>query len=587
MLSCRGWFELSCDPESSQLEKALNSILSVIPTEGDQEGDYPPSIAQFYFDLCGLWDYSVYENYADITVSLVGSGMDFLDRENHPQDYTTFALENPEDWEFFITSLLDETALIFPGRFKKMRVGENEYRSNTRRKYQMTLSAVCVDVDSSSREEGDAARIPVSKDDLESLLGRMEEDLMPSYISLTGNGVHLWYLFPQMPTGSEKATSQRKRMKDLYRAITEYVSYLTDGLPLVVDPGWINHGYRAPGSITKYGDPCRCFACPGDPHSSRVKDPLAVYDSILAVPWFDGDSYSPISERDVVFRSIEELLAERPPMEPSARKFQPSSEKQRKYASDLFEQGLMDEVSMKAVMEGSMGVAKELIAEAVGRRPTSKKANANPLPESITVDGKPRHVRAHHFKTGKDGGGVYRTVLNSITRVKPGRREMCLYMLAGIAYLMCDPILPARQVKKDFVDLLKTDWAKKGSSPLTMYDVESAMEGYSQENAARIYKKSIIAMLGFNPFSSGCYDDEENPPQKRNGRKQADHLLLARESYKNKSRSSKVAALSEYLRENPDSSIRKASLETGISRPTVTKYWEEAKSEASIPLPPR
>ena len=60
-----------------------------------------------------------------------------------------------------------------------------------------------------------------------------------------------------------------------------------------------------------------------------------------------------------------------------------------------------------------------------------------------------------------------------------------------------------------------------------MHDVESAMSGYCRENAARIYKKSIISMLGFNPFSSGCYDDESNPPAKRNGRKQADHLCLA------------------------------------------------------------
>jgi hypothetical protein len=590
LLERKGWVELSCDPEPTQLEMTLNGALSILPDEEWPKGTLSPSIAQFYFDLCGLWDYTSYENYADITVSLIGSGMDFLDSEGHNQEYTKFSLENPEDWEFFITSLLAETALIFPGRFRAMRVGKDEFKINTKRKNQMTLSAVCVDVDSSSREVGGAARIPVSAESLEALISRIGEGLLPSYISLTGNGAHLWYLFPQMPTGGPKAVTQRRRMSDLYRAITEYISMLTDGLPLVVDPGWINHGYRAPGSITKYGDPCRCFARPGDPFSSRIMDPVRVYNSILSVTWFDGDSYSEITEEDVVFRSPEELTAWRAEKEAEPRKERPSTDKQRRYASDLFEKGLMDEDHLAAVMEGSSKAAIEIIAEAAGSAPSpgagSSRRGANPLPESVTIDGKPRRVRAHHFKTGKDGGGVYKTILDTITRVEPGRRERCLYMLAGVAYLMCDPVMPPRKVKRDFVALLDTEWARRGSSPLTMHDVESAMSGYCRENAARIYKKSIISMLGFNPFSSGCYDDESNPPAKRNGRKQADHLCLARECYKNKSRDSKVAALSVYLRENPGASMRRASRETGISRPTVAKYWDEASAAASTPLPP-
>jgi CMP-N-acetylneuraminic acid synthetase len=136
-------------------------------------------------------------------------------------------------------------------------------------------------------------------------------------------------------------------------------------------------------------------------------------------------------------------------------------------------------------------------------------------------------------------------------------------MLAGVAYMMIRPSIPKEEVHKDFMALLNTSWAQAGT-PLTERDIKNALAGYNPNNRQTV--NSIISTLGFSPFKE---------PAKRNGRTQEEHLNMVARKKIEKSKKK----ITQILREQPDISISKAARLTGLSRPTVTKYWEECKRD--------
>ena len=109
------------------------------------------------------------------------------------------------------------------------------------------------------------------------------------------------------------------------------------------------------------------------------------------------------------------------------------------------------------------------------------------------------------------------------------------------------------------------------SNHFTEADVLCALEMYNDD----YYTFSVDAVEKFTDIRI-----ERN---KRNGRKQALHLKLARTTkqilkeesvMKPEGRPSKQAAVEDWQRQNPDKRKCDCARELGISRPTIDKYWK-------------
>ena len=160
-------------------------------------------------------------------------------------------------------------------------------------------------------------------------------------------------------------------------------------------------------------------------------------------------------------------------------------------------------------------------------------------------------------------------------KVVEGHRYFCIMSLAMYG-LKCD--IPYEEVKVDAYSFLEEMESKTGNQDnhFTEEDIEDALKAY-KESYMTFPRKDIEIVTGILI-----------PPNKRNYQKQKDHLeeirmirdlRMKRQGKKwtdNNGRKSKKDEVISYLLFNQNATKYKCIKETGLSKPTVYKYWEEA-----------
>ena len=168
-----------------------------------------------------------------------------------------------------------------------------------------------------------------------------------------------------------------------------------------------------------------------------------------------------------------------------------------------------------------------------------------------------------------------RKIINNESVVE-GHRYYCVMSLAMYGY-KCD--IPYEEVKTDAYNLLKEmdEKTTDENNHFTLNDIEDALRAY-KESYMTFPRKDIEILTGILM-----------PANKRNGRKQELHLKIARsiqevlslETGKNwrdgNGRKSKKEEVIGYLLFNQKATKYQCIKDTGLSKPTVYKYWEEAQ----------
>lgn len=160
-------------------------------------------------------------------------------------------------------------------------------------------------------------------------------------------------------------------------------------------------------------------------------------------------------------------------------------------------------------------------------------------------------------------------------KVIEGHRYFCIMSLAMYG-LKCD--IPYEEVKADAYSFLEEMESKTGNQDnhFTEEDIEDALKAY-KENYMTFPRKDIEIITGISI-----------PPNKRNYRKQEVHLMGARAIQEindkvnqtnwrdGNGRKSKKDEVISYLLFNQKATKYKCIKDTGLSKMTVYKYWEEA-----------
>lgn len=150
-----------------------------------------------------------------------------------------------------------------------------------------------------------------------------------------------------------------------------------------------------------------------------------------------------------------------------------------------------------------------------------------------------------------------------------GHRYFCIMCLV-IYGVKCN--LTLDQIKKDAYDLIPFLNDLNKNEPFTSADVDSAMDCFD-DRYCTFPIKDIEAISGI-----------AIPKNKRNGRTQSDHIRLmnfVRDELNNNStwnkvgngRKSKQDIVQEWKKLNPEGSKYRCIKETGLSKPTVYKWW--------------
>lgn len=558
VLVSNGWVELSIELGPADLRLVYEYLAFVLPAlerSVSMPGGVvlkspilhtPPSYLQFFFDLFSLAESDT--PYNEVLVSylhLEDTGL---------QSYELYDCDSVSSIEYLLSSIKDSPALIFPGRFQFSQGGSGLIL-NTRRANQRTVNGICVDIDPFINSSVD---LPIDPVVLSELLSRVDSRLRPSYVCLTGRGLHLWYIFDK-PVQTFRARNPRRiKLQALSRALYSYFATILKDLPCVLDHrcAAINHGFRAPGSLSKRGYPVRVY-CPSDfVNRHSVVSPLEISDVLSSLSETMGFEYpedSRLFADDVRWKSFSDMRTEL-----ALLRSRPATDSQLEFISNLHDSGWVTDQEFSRCISICAPQAGELIGRALERRNLSR-SRSNKLPIRPSW-----RTRPHSVIAGKSGG-IYRVVLENIQKVPLGRRYLSLHMLAGVAYMMVDPIKTKAELESDLTALLDTKWAKMGT-PLTLRDVRNALLGYTPENWQT--RNSICSILGFDPFGD---------PPKRNGRSRADHLAhVANPARSAKMKKSALDAIIKCLKADPGASKRAISLTSGVSYTTVSKYWVEA-----------
>lgn len=185
---------------------------------------------------------------------------------------------------------------------------------------------------------------------------------------------------------------------------------------------------------------------------------------------------------------------------------------------------------------------------------------------------KKKNVKKWDIKS-KQGYALYdwwKEKANTID-VKGGHRY---YYLMCLAIYACKCDVPKSKLKKDMYEVFEVIKHIDHENPLTHEDVESALETYDKE-----YYNFTIADI--EKLSNIRIDKN-----KRNYRNQKIHLQIARatrdvlnpDGWQNKKGSpSKESLVREWQKMNPDGRKIDCERETGLSRPTVLKWWNRGE----------
>ena len=556
LLNSFGWTELSSELDNEDLAEALDVLIErFLSDEGLFDAAFSGSskntlldgsALQFFFDLFG------FGSPVDATDVLISYLNDI--ESGGSQRYQLYSGESPADIQFFFEQIVRQPALIFQGTFFPS-YSKGVPSPTTRARRQRSLNAICVDIDAMPSRTGEHG--PITPDVLEQFLADCPEDLLPGYICLTGNGVHLWYVFDSPIQVFSRNSMRVRKLNALARGLYRCVEILLEGSESELDYSCavLNHGFRAPGSLTKYGDMVRCF-CPEDKVYERCSVNAAELSRIVAgYLGAEFEATDVLLDDDAQWKTHKQITEEHDAWL-KAKMETPASDAQLEMLSDLEKQGLLRKVEAVSLQTIDSLHASELIRKALARRTDAKTA-------STTSSYSTWRTKPHSLVAGSTGG-VYATILNNIQDVPVGRRYNSLHMLAGVGYMMIRPGIPKSEIREDFMRLLDTPWAQAGTA-LTERDINNALGGYNPNNRQTV--NSIINTMGFSPFK---------PPAKRNGRDQQTHLALVAEGKKEKTRSKIIA----YLQKNPDATMSACARETGLSRPTVKTHWEHCRLAA-------
>ena len=549
-----GWAELSSALSFKELVLATDFIeqgYGSHPDEGffsysdgDETVELKPSTLQFFYDLYGFGSST---EPVDVLVSYI---------DDRGQQYNRYSGLESGDVQFFFQSIHNSPAFIFQGTFSPLSKSDGSTQDVSWLRRQRSLNGICVDIDGEDFVDG---KHPVDAETLEVMLETIPSGLMPSYICLTGNGVHLWYVFSSPIQTFSRNTLRQRKLRALEAGLYECYNQILEGLDAKPDMNCatLNHCFRAPGSLTKAGLPVRCF-CPKERlFQASTVSPVMLSRTVAEILSPDFAEADVLTESDGVFRTRAEIERDHNAWV-EQRLNTPASEAQLGFLRDLEEQGLIKEGELEGASGLSLLTAQNLINKALNRREEGGKK------VGIYIDYSGWRTKSHWLVAGATGG-VYNTVFQRIQEVRPGNRYNSLHMLAGVAYMMVRPEKTLASLTEDYMGLLKTSWARTGS-PLTERDIKNALLGYNPDNRQTI--NSITRTLGFNPF------DE---PAKRNGRTRRDHLERVHEMRSAKS----LNAIVEALRQNPEACKADVIAATGFSKHTVYKYWDEAISRVS------
>ena len=143
---------------------------------------------------------------------------------------------------------------------------------------------------------------------------------------------------------------------------------------------------------------------------------------------------------------------------------------------------------------------------------------------------------------------------------------MSMCSLSAIAY-KCG--VPIEELEEDLKGLLPV-YNKNANRIVKEKEIVSAMKMYN-DRAISTPRSSLEHWQGW----------EYKPQIKRNGRKQADHLKRARLvqslDYPNgewRGRKSKQEIITTWRTENPNGTKAQCIKDTGLSKPTVYKWWK-------------
>lgn len=170
---------------------------------------------------------------------------------------------------------------------------------------------------------------------------------------------------------------------------------------------------------------------------------------------------------------------------------------------------------------------------------------------------------------GSDPYALYHWWIRKAGEVKGGHRYFFL-MCMSIYASKCD--VPRKKLKADMLEVYEELKNVEHDNPLKMEDIESALETYSNEYWN--FKIDDISRL----------TDIFIEKNKRNGRNQKTHLRIARltlevmneeEGKTLQGRGSKKDIVKAWRNNNPEGKKADCIRETGLSKPTVYKWWKE------------
>ncbi len=179
---------------------------------------------------------------------------------------------------------------------------------------------------------------------------------------------------------------------------------------------------------------------------------------------------------------------------------------------------------------------------------------------------------------GEDPYALYHWWLRQIDQIRGGHRYFFLMCLAIYA-CKCD--VPKNKLKEDLEEAYKVLQEVEHTNPMKREDIKSALESFSKE------------------YYNFTLDDIEKLTEiriernKRNGRRQKDHLKRARAvqmvdypdgEWKNKEgRPEKKIMVAAYRNEFPEASVTEVARALKMSRTTVYKWWDaEFKPEPPV-----
>lgn len=174
----------------------------------------------------------------------------------------------------------------------------------------------------------------------------------------------------------------------------------------------------------------------------------------------------------------------------------------------------------------------------------------------------------------KQGDALYQWWLSRAHEIEEGHRYF--YMLCCVIYA-CKCDIPYEQLEKDMNKVFEILKERESKNPLTEYDMESALEAYDRE--LYVYPIDDIEKL--------CNIRIEK--SRRNGRDQETHLEIARAirdinqkikgtdwrdgNGRPKGSGTKQEQIKEWRQANPEGTKAQCIRDTGISKPTVYKWW--------------